>query len=87
MWEDIPRPATRHNWDLKPDVMLRCVRCSTEKFLWLNAEGQIVGTPQYDYAEGYNLKGLYQGDKLTVAELRAEIVSRHRKGRKLKSVK
>lgn len=78
-WEDIPSPSRRHNWGVQPDILVRCTRCTTEKFLWLDHEGNIDGAPQMDYPDDYKLQGLYRGDRLTAAELRAWVVSERRK--------
>jgi hypothetical protein len=80
-WEDFI-PLEPKNFDVKPDLQLRCTRCGTQKYLWMDHEGNYSYTPHYIYPPGYRLKGLYRGDRLTAAELRAEVIKRQRKTNK-----
>lgn len=56
----------RHSWDpytafkIKGgyDEQFRCSKCGTIKRRILNAYGDIVETPPYEYPDGYRIKGL-----------------------------
>lgn len=81
-WDDFIPVKGDWEWEYTPDIQQRCVRCGTEKYVWLDAEGNYACQPYYKYPEGYKLSGLYRGDRLTAAELRVEIVRRNHKAPK-----
>ena len=79
-WEDFVPLKGEHYFSIEPTVCLRCTRCGTEKYLWVDAAGNYTYQPQYIYPPGYTLAGVHRGDRLTAAELRIEVVKRLKGG-------
>jgi hypothetical protein len=91
-WDDFTPPQHQlRGFSVRPDLSLRCTRCGTEKFLWLDHEGNYSSNPRYRHPEGYKVH-LAPGERLTAPELRAEIIRRRtaaqrgKSKRRLKSV-
>lgn len=75
-WDDFMPLRRRAGWGTL--LSLRCSRCGTERHDTIDAQGDLSAR-EYKYPENYKAAGTRQGDRITAAELRREVLHRIRK--------
>lgn len=68
-WDENPSPEVTSYYNRQWLMALRCVRCLTERYDWMNQAGEIIG-------RWYKYPVYYRTLKAKRMEFRAEMVSR-----------
>lgn len=54
-WQHIPELADHHSFRFVKGLQSECMSCGTVRTRWVHANGRRFGTPNYQYADGYQL--------------------------------